>query len=109
MARTAFLRPECRLALKGLVELVGIVGPPQVLWKERSWANKRIMPRHRNQSRSGSNVWQEVLRVTPKSLLLRVRSLSRKQIKRILALRKRLAPMPLGTARGFMCDGALAI
>ncbi|MFM7983078.1 MAG: hypothetical protein ACKPKO_27525, partial [Candidatus Fonsibacter sp.] len=78
--------------MQGLVELVGIVRPSQVFWKEHSWANKSIMQMHRNQYRSGSKVWQEVLRVTPKSLLLAVRSLSHQQMKRMPALRNHLAP-----------------
>ena len=95
LALTSLLRPECRMALQCLVELVGRVGPSQVFREEPSWANKRIMPGHRNQYRSTSKVWQEVLRVTPQSFLLCVRSLSHQQIKRILALRKRLAPCQL--------------
>ena len=59
LALTSLLRPRCRMALKGLVELVGIVGPSQVFGEEHSWANNHIMPVHRNQYRSGSKVWQD--------------------------------------------------
>ena len=79
-ALTHLLRPECRSALKTLVELVGLVGPSQVFWEEHCWANKRIMPGYRNQYHAGSKVWQGTLRVTPKSLMLFVRSLSHQHI-----------------------------
>ena len=57
---TNLLRPECRSALKILVELVGLVGPSQVFWEEHCWANKRILPRYRNQHSGGAKVWQDI-------------------------------------------------
>ena len=67
MSITALLRPECRGELTALCDLVGAVGPAQVFWEERSWYNKRNMPRYRNEYRSRSKIWQEVLRVTAQS------------------------------------------
>jgi hypothetical protein len=81
--------------LAALVDLVGTIGPAQVFWEEHSWANKRILPGYRNQYRSGTKLWQDVLRVTTNSFTLFVQALCEQQKKRLAQLRRRLSPMQL--------------
>ena len=95
MSIQALLRPECHDALAALVDIVGTIGPAQVFWEEHSWANKRILPGYRNQYRSGTKLWQDVLRVTTNSFTLFVQALCEQQKKRLAQLRRRLSPMQL--------------
>lgn len=91
----ALLRPECHDALAALVDLVGTIGPSQVLWEEHSWFNKRILPGYRNQYRSGTRLWQDVLRVTTNSFTLFVQALCEQQKKRLAQLRRRMSTRQL--------------
>ena len=95
MSIQALLRPEFHDALAALVDLVGTIGPAQVFWEEHSWSNKCILPGYRNQYRSGTKLWQDVLRATTNSFTLFVQALCEQQKKRLAQLRRRLSPMQL--------------